>query len=129
MSEENELNELEEVNVVASRYYYKSKDGKGFLNLKAPLSSAEEVNYIAISQEEFERLTYVEPYSPTEEQIQIQTKRARIAELKSKLRETDYVALKLAEGETTKEEYADVFANRVAWRAEINQIEEELSSN
>ncbi len=46
----------------------------------------------------------------------------RIAQLKAKLDETDYIAAKLAEGAATREEYADVLARRQAWRDEINRL-------
>lgn len=47
----------------------------------------------------------------------------RIAELKQMLRDTDYVTIKIAEGVSTKEEYADILEQRSAWRAEINELE------
>lgn len=46
-----------------------------------------------------------------------------IAKLKSKLKSTDYIAAKLAEGVATKEEYADKLAERAACRARINELE------
>lgn len=42
---------------------------------------------------------------------------------KGKLRDTDYVVAKIAEGVATKEEYADVLADRVEWRKMINELE------
>ena len=45
------------------RFYYKSKDNTGFLNLKSPLN---DVNYIQITEEEFNELT--KPKEPTAEQ-------------------------------------------------------------
>jgi hypothetical protein len=48
---------------------------------------------------------------------------ARIAELKRNLSDTDYVIIKIAEGMTTAEEYADIIAQRQVWRAEINNLE------
>lgn len=42
---------------------------------------------------------------------------------KGKLRDTDYVIAKIAEGVATKEEYADVLANRAEWRKKINELE------
>lgn len=48
---------------------------------------------------------------------------SRIAELKQKLSGTDYVVTKIAEGAATKEEYADILANRKLWREEINELE------
>ncbi len=52
----------------------------------------------------------------------------RIGGLKSKLQSTDYQAIKYAEGELTAEEYADTLAQRRAWRAEINALEEEIKA-
>ncbi len=50
-------------------------------------------------------------------------RQSRIAELKDKLFETDYIAAKIAEGAATKEEYADMIVQRQAWRDEINRLE------
>jgi hypothetical protein len=50
-------------------------------------------------------------------------KLARISELKRLLTETDYVVIKLAEDEASREEYADILAQRKLWRAEINELE------
>lgn len=49
------------------RYYYKSKDNTGFLNLKSPLIDDEE-NYIQITEEEFNELTKPKVYGLTAEQ-------------------------------------------------------------
>lgn len=46
-----------------------------------------------------------------------------IKELKQKLTETDYIACKIAEGAATREDYADMIAQRQAWRDEINRLE------
>ena len=46
----------------------------------------------------------------------------RIAELKRLLADTDYIAAKIAEGAATREDYADVIAQRQAWRDEINGL-------
>lgn len=56
---------------------------------------------------------------PTEHKITI---------LKLKLENTDYQAIKYAEGELTKEEFAPIKAQRKEWRAEINRLEEELQN-
>ena len=50
----------------------------------------------------------------------------RIAELKANLARTDYEAIKYAEGEMSEEDYAPFKADRKAWRAEINELEESL---
>lgn len=46
-----------------------------------------------------------------------------IAELKKKLAATDYQAIKYAEGFFTDEEYAEMRAQRQAWRDRINELE------
>jgi hypothetical protein len=51
---------------------------------------------------------------------------ARIAELKKKLAGTDYAVVKIAEGAATAGEYAEVIAQRAAWRQRIAEIEEEI---
>lgn len=46
-----------------------------------------------------------------------------VRDREAKLKETDYVAAKIAEGAATKEEYAAVLSQRRAWRGEINEAE------
>lgn len=50
----------------------------------------------------------------------------RIDELKNNLDSTDYVIIKIAEGCSTVDEYADIVASRGEWRTEINELEAEL---
>lgn len=52
----------------------------------------------------------------------------RIIETKLKLRQTDYKAIKYAEGELSETEYAPVREQRRAWRAEINALESEIEA-
>jgi hypothetical protein len=61
----------------------------------------------------------------TPEQKTTEEKNRRIAILKRKLAETDYIAAKIAEGVATVEEYADKIAQRQAWRQEINTLSTE----
>lgn len=49
-----------------------------------------------------------------------------ILDREAKLKETDYVAAKIAEGAATPEEYAEVLADRRKARKEINDTQEEL---
>lgn len=70
----------------------------------------------------YEEIPVEEP-EPTPEPTEEEIKQNRIWELKGKLAETDYVVIKIAEGEATQEEYAEVLANRKAWRAKINELE------
>jgi hypothetical protein len=46
-----------------------------------------------------------------------------IFDLKKNLRDTDYIACKIAEGAATAEEYAEQIAERQAWRDQINLLE------
>jgi len=54
---------------------------------------------------------------------QEQQNKLRIMELKKLLRDSDYICLKHADGELTDEEYAEIKAQRHAWRTEINELE------
>lgn len=63
-------------------------------------------------------LTGYEPPVPT-----IKENMWRIDELKNLLASTDYQAIKYAEGQITEEEYAEIKAQRQAWRDEINELE------
>ncbi len=47
----------------------------------------------------------------------------KIAYYKKRLADTDYQAIKYAEGEISAEEYAPIKAKRAEWRAEINKLE------
>ncbi len=49
-----------------------------------------------------------------------------IERLKQKLSDTDYQAIKYAEGQILEEEYAPIKAKRQVWRDEINKLEAEL---
>jgi len=72
-----------------------------------------------------------EPYVPTPEEEAERKRQERIYKLRQSLEETDYVALKLTEVIAEKdeealtqmlEEYADVLANRKAWREELSKL-------
>ena len=52
---------------------------------------------------------------------------ALVREREAKLRETDYVAAKIAEGAATPEEYAEVLAKRRKARKEINDAQAEIA--
>ena len=49
--------------------------------------------------------------------------KSEIDAIKKKLFDTDYAIIKIAEGVSTKEEYADIIRQRQIWRDEINQLE------
>lgn len=107
------------------RFYYKSKNNTGFLNLKSPLIDE---NYIQITEREFKEFT--KPKEPTAEEKAAQEKARKIAEYKKYLQDTDYVVLKISEAmaegneELKKElmlQYAGILAIRKAYRQELNK--------
>ena len=67
--------------------------------------------------------------TPTVEELHkddIQAINREISELKKKLFDTDYKAIKYSEGLLTDEEYAEVKVQRQEWRKKINELEEKL---
>lgn len=50
----------------------------------------------------------------------------KIEVLKKHLSDTDYQAIKYAEGQITEENYKPIREQRQAWRDEINKIQNEL---
>lgn len=102
------------------RYYYKDSNNNYY-------SYKEEHNdLISITEEEWnEHLLSIMPQPKEYNLEQIQIKK-RIAELKRNLANTDYQAIKYAEGQLTAEEYAPMKAQRQAWRDEINRLEKEI---
>lgn len=64
---------------------------------------------------------------PKHDESKRREKKNRIYELKALLQESDYKAIKFAEGELSAEEYEPTRLQRRAWREEINVIESELA--
>ena len=64
---------------------------------------------------------------PKHDESMRREKKNRIYELKWMLSESDYKAIKFAEGELSAEEYEPTRLERRAWREEINAIESELA--
>jgi hypothetical protein len=58
----------------------------------------------------------------TAAEIQAEENAVRVQALKRQLADTDYIAVKIAEGVATTAEYADRIAERQAWRQEINAL-------
>lgn len=77
-------------------------------------------------EESYDGCWYVKGYAPEkpaptpEELIQ-----GEISNLMGFLQQTDYVAIKIAEGAATAEDYADVLAQRAAARQRINELKGE----
>lgn len=68
-------------------------------------------------------LVYI-PY--TEAELKRMKAEDEISELKMKLLQTDYQAIKYAEGMFTLSEYAPIREQRQAWRDRINELESEI---
>lgn len=62
-------------------------------------------------------------YSPLVVDTTIPDAQAEIAALKKQLSDTDYQAIKFAEGWLLEEEYAPIKAERQSWRDRINELE------
>jgi hypothetical protein len=94
-------------------------------------------NTVAITDTEVSELngwTYLKGYAPkkTESMILIEKYQSEIVELKKYLSDTDYKAIKFAEGEITESDYQEVKLQRHDARARINELEsliEELEGN
>lgn len=65
-------------------------------------------------------------YSPTGT-IEKENTIKRIEELKRELANTDYNILKIVEGAATLTEMAEIISQRSKWRAEINELEKDLT--
>lgn len=64
----------------------------------------------------------------TQAQLTIRNKKQRIAELKSMLEKTDYMAIKYAEGFLSESEYLSTKQIRQSYRNQINTLEEEIKA-
>ena len=87
-----------------------------------------ENNYIPISdtqQSDINGWTYKKELCPmkTEEDLLKDQYRIEITQLKKLLSDTDYKAIKYAEGQISEEEYASVRAERQGYRDRINYLE------
>ena len=85
---------------------------------------------IDIPQAELEtmRLARLEYEQQLQRQAEIDEVQRKIDETKAKLSQTDYQAIKYAEGFISETDYAQIKAKRQAWRDEINALEAELAS-
>ena len=83
----------------------------------------EKVEGVEEHDEEEQIMVYI-PY--TEQELTKMRNEARINELKQLLRDSDYRAIKYAEGCYTEEEYATYKTQRQAYRDEINALEQEM---
>lgn len=104
------------------------KDTKPYIEIteqerKQPLP--DKYSYYAVVDGKFT----IKRRTPTVQEIKVDETakiNRQIFELKQKLTQTDYKAIKYSEGLLTDKEYAEVKAQRQAWRDEINRLEEKL---
>ena len=68
--------------------------------------------------------TYVNLY--TDAELTVQANRKRIAELKALLQETDYQAIKYAEGFISEADYLPIKQVRQSYRNKINELEGQI---
>ena len=85
---------------------------------------------IDIPQAELEtmRLAQLDVEQQLQKQAEIDDIQRKIDETKAKLSQTDYQAIKHFEGFISEADYAQIKAQRQAWRDEINALETELES-
>ena len=118
---------------VPNTYYYdKLYDDKHLGSFTESTQLAHQLgwqdNTVAITDTEVSELngwTYLKGYAPhkTESMILIEQYQAEIIELKKYLSDTDYKAIKYAEGEITESDYQEVKSQRHDARVRINELE------
>lgn len=104
------------------------KDTKPYIEIteqerKQPLP--DKYSYYAVVDGKFT----IKRRTPTVEEVsrdKVQAINKEISELKKKLFDTDYKAIKYSEGWLTDEEYAEAKAQREEWRKRINELEASL---
>ena len=116
--------EISEQQAVEEKFHYETvreypnggKDVKKIIDVEGK-------PYVPAHTEREEIQVYI-PY--TEEELERMTATREIAELKAHLCETDYKAIKFAEGLISEADYAAVKAQRQAWRDRINELESKI---
>ena len=81
------------------------------------------ISKIHVGLDKFVNGSIVENTAAYEQEQENLRRYNQIQELKQHLAETDFQAIKFAEGELTEEEFAPVRAQRHAWREEIRRLE------
>ena len=104
-------------------YKYKNEAGK-FAPYILEVGNAKIINPSAEQYAEAGFYPYTPP-QPTEAEVAEGNRMAEIEALKAQLSESDYKAIKYAEGWITAEDYAPIKADRQALRDRINELEGE----
>ena len=124
---------MEEIEQVPNTYYYdKLYDDKHLGSFTENVQIAQQLgwqdNTVAITDTEVSEVNgwvYLKGYAPqkTESMILVEQYQAEIIELKKYLSDTDYKAIKFAEGEITESDYQEVKSQRHDARVRINELE------
>ena len=124
---------MEEIEQVPNTYYYdKLYDDKHLSSFTEYTQIAHQLgwqdNTVAITDTEVSEVngwTYLKGYAPkkTESMFLIEQYQSEIVELKKYLSDTDYKAIKFAEGELTESDYQEVKLQRHDARVRINELE------
>ena len=118
--------------VLNTYYYEKIYDDKHLGSFTENAQIAQQLgwqdNAVAITDTEVSEVngwTYLKGYAPqkTESMILVEQYQSEIIELKKYLSDTDYKAIKYAEGEITESDYQEVKAQRHDARVRINELE------
>lgn len=59
---------------------------------------------------------------PSEEELALRNAQAEYSDLMQKLRNTDYVVIKISEGVATQEEYSEILSERQQWRTRVDAL-------
>ena len=124
---------MEEIEQVPNTYYYEILyDDKHLGSFTESTQLAHQLgwqdNAVAITDTEVSEVdgwVYLKGYAPqkTESMILIEQYQSEIIELKKYLSDTDYKAIKYAEGEITESDYQEVKSQRHNARVRINELE------
>ena len=124
---------MEEIEQVPNTYYYeKLYEDKHLSTFTENTQIAHQLgwqdNTVAITDTEVSEVngwTYLKGYAPkkTKNMILIEQYQSEIVELKKYLSDTDYKAIKFAEGEITESDYQEVKSQRHEARVRINELE------
>lgn len=124
---------MEEIKQVPNTYYYEKIYDDKYLGLFTENTAVAyqlgwQDNTVAITDTEVSEVNgqvYLKGYAPqkTESMILIEQYQSEIIELKKYLSDTDYKAIKYAEGEITESDYQEVKSQRHDARVRINELE------
>ena len=124
---------MKEIEQVPNTYYYeKLYEDKHLGSFTENVQIAQQLgwqdNAVAITDTEVSEVNgcvYLKGYAPkkTESMILIEQYQSEILDLKKYLSDTDYKAIKFAEGEITESDYQEVKSQRHDARVRINELE------